>query len=80
VQKICDQLGLLASWDPLAAEAFPSGPSAYLKIRNMGSPHPISISELEWLAQGLSDYDSAHMVFNTAKMFTDARKLVEILT
>lgn len=80
VQGVCDQLGLVASWDPLAVEAMPPGPVAYLKIRNMGSPHPISDSELYWLAQGLEDYDSAHVIFNTSRMFTDARKLVEILS
>ena len=79
VHKICDQLGLVSCWDPLAVEAFPPGPVAYLKIRNMGSPHPVSQSELNWLAQGLQDYNSAHVIFSSSKMFTDARKLVELL-
>lgn len=79
VQGLCDQLGLVACCDPLVLEAFPVGAVAYLKIRNLGSPHPMSDSELIWLAQGLADYDSAHVIFNTSRMFTDARKLVDIL-
>ena len=79
VHGVCEELGLVASWDPLASESMPPGRVAYLKIRNMGSPHPISLSELDWLVQGLEDYDAAHVVFSSSKMFTDARKLAEML-
>ncbi len=80
VHGVCEELGLVACWDPLATESMPPGPVAYLKIRNMGSPHPVSLSELDWLAQGLSEgYEAAHVVFNSSKMFADARKLAELL-
>lgn len=79
VQGLCRDLGILPCLDPLALETFPVANQAYLKVRLMGSSHPVPDSDLMYLAQGLALYGSAHCIFNTTRMFTDARKLMEYL-
>lgn len=79
VSAICGDLKLVQCWDPVAREGFPPGDVAYLKVTNLASPSALSVGELEWLADGLSQYSTAYCIFNTTRMFADAFRLHDLL-
>jgi len=78
-QGVCRDLDLLPCWDPLATETFPSGEMAFCKVQGMGSRHPLSESDLLWLADGFTAYERVFCIFNSGAMLTDACKLAELL-
>jgi len=79
VEGICSDLSVVPCWDPLAREAYPEGETAYLRVSNLGKPHPPTMSELMEMAQAVAAYRQVTCIFDTPTMFTDAARLMDLL-